>query len=243
VALLLERTADLPVALLAVWKAGGACVPLDPASPVERRNALLADAEPAVVIHRGLLDLPSLPAMDLAAPDPAGDSGDPGEAPPPRPEHLAHMIYTSGTTGLPKAVMVEHRSLAAVLAAVGDRFGFGPDDRMPHAASFSFDISLFELLAPLLGGGAVEILGRDDVLEPAVLLAALERATRFHAVPSLMRQVVASVRQAGRDGTERWPGCARPSPRRRSSFSMDPPRRRWSAPITLSRQAPSLRGR
>ena len=54
VALLLDRTAEMPVALLGVWKAGGACVPLDPASPAERLAALLADAEPAVVIHRGL---------------------------------------------------------------------------------------------------------------------------------------------------------------------------------------------
>ena len=60
VALLLDRTADLPVALLAVWKAGGACLPLDPASPPERLAALLADAEPAVLIHRGaaVRDLP-----------------------------------------------------------------------------------------------------------------------------------------------------------------------------------------
>jgi amino acid adenylation domain-containing protein len=202
VALLLDRTADLPVALLAVWKAGGACVPLDPALPAERLDALLRDAEPAVVVHRGPLGaVHAATAVDLAA---AGPSDDPWEAPPPpRPEDLAYMIYTSGTTGLPKAVMVEHRSLAAVLAAAGGRFGFGPGDRMPHAASFSFDISLFELLAPLLGGGAVEILGREDVLEPAALLSALARATRFHAVPSLMRQVVASVRQGG---TERFAG-------------------------------------
>ncbi len=203
VALLLDRSADLPVALLAVWKAGGACVPLDPASPVDRRDALLADAQPALVVHRGLLGLASFSTVDLAEPEPSGDFWD---APPPGPEGLAYMIYTSGTTGLPKAVMVEHRSLAAVLAAVGDRFGFGPGDRMPHVASFSFDISLFELLAPLLAGGAVEILGREDVLEPAALLAALARATRFHAVPSLMRQVVSSVRQAGTDGAKRFAG-------------------------------------
>ena len=204
VALLLERTADLPVALLAIWKAGGACVPLDPAAPRERRNALLADARPALVIHRSLPDLPPLPALDLAEPDPSNDTWD--APPPPAPEDLAYMIYTSGTTGLPKAVMVEHRSLAAVLAAAGDRFAFGADDRMPHVASFSFDIALFELLAPLLGGGSVEILGREDVLEPAVLLAALARATRFHAVPSLMRQVVSSARQAGAGGAERFAG-------------------------------------
>ncbi len=187
VALLLDRTAEMPAALLAVWKAGGVCVPLDPASPAERLASLLADAEPAVVVHRGL-------RLEAARPGVPGGSP---EGALPRPGHLAYMIYTSGTTGLPKAVMVEHGGLAAVLDTFVDRFGFGPDDRMPHLARFSFDISLLELFAPLLGGGACEILDEDEVLEPAALMAALARATRFHAVPSLMRQVAAAARESG----------------------------------------------
>jgi amino acid adenylation domain-containing protein len=204
VALLLDRTGDMPVALLAVWKAGGACVPLDPTSPTERLAALLQDAEPAVVIHRGPwpLELPAgLHPLDLE--DSSSHQGGGQEGALPRPEHLAYMIYTSGTTGLPKAVMVEHGSLAAVLAAVLDRFGFAPGDRMPHLARFSFDISLFELFAPLLGGGVCEILRQEEILEPVALLGALERATRFHAVPSLMRQVAASARDRG---AERFAG-------------------------------------
>ena len=187
VALLLDRTAEMPAALLAVWKAGGVCVPLDPASPAERLASLLADAEPAVVIHRGLRIETFLPAAPGGSP----------EGGLPRPEHLAYMIYTSGTTGLPKAVMVEHGGLAAVLAAVLDRFSFGPGDRMPHLARFSFDISLLELFAPLLGGGACEILDQEEILDPAALMDTLARATRFHAVPSLMRQVAAAARESG----------------------------------------------
>jgi len=144
------------------------------------------------VIHPGLRLEPSSPRQ-----------GEGQEGALPRPGDLAYMIYTSGTTGLPKAVMVEHGGLAAVLDAVLDRFGFAPGDRMPHLARFSFDISLFELFAPLLGGGACEILQQEEVLEPAALLAALARATRFHAVPSLMRQVAASARAAG---AERFAG-------------------------------------
>jgi amino acid adenylation domain-containing protein len=206
VALLLDRTADLPVVLLAVWKAGGACVPLDPSSPAARLEALLKDAEPTVVIHRGplavSLSVPAPTALDLATPAVPEEGGAPLLSP--RPGQLAYLIYTSGTTGLPKAVMVEHGSLAAVLAAVVDRFGFGPGDRMPHVARFSFDISLFELLAPLLGGGACEILGQEEVLEPAALRSALERATRFHAVPSLMRQAAAAAAAPHVTGPERF---------------------------------------
>ncbi len=198
VALLLGRTVDVPVALLAVWKAGGAALPLDPASPPERLASLLADAEPAVLIHRGPLSV-GLPAgpqgLNLEGFSPGPEVG--AELACPRPEHLAYMIYTSGTTGLPKAVMVEHGSLAAVLDAYLDRFGFAPGDRMLHLSRVSFDISLLELLAPLLAGGSCEMLAEQEVLEPATLLAAVERAAVFFAVPSLMRQIAAAARTAG----------------------------------------------
>jgi amino acid adenylation domain-containing protein len=198
VALLLDRTLDLPVALLAVWKAGGACVPLDVAAPAARLALLLADAGPAAVIHRGppTAAIPAgASAVDLA--DSAAPGGGGEEWDRPASTDLAYMIYTSGTTGLPKAVMVEHGSLAATLAAVVDRFAFAPGDRMPWIARPSFDIALLELFAPLLGGGCCEILSREEVLEPAELAAALARATRFHAVPSLMRQVAATARSEG----------------------------------------------
>jgi amino acid adenylation domain-containing protein len=222
VALLLGRTVDMPVALLAVWKAGGAALPLDPASPPERLAILLADAEPKVLIHRGALPIDALPidalpidalpieipaglhSLDLEDSSPPQGGGREGAHP--RPEHLAYMIYTSGTTGLPKAVMIEHGSFAAVLDAFLDRFPFTPGDRMLHLARFSFDISLLELFAPLLAGAACEILSQEKLLEPDTLLAAVQRATAFHAVPSLMRQIVTAARAAG---SERFSGVRR----------------------------------
>ncbi|HEX3530471.1 MAG TPA: amino acid adenylation domain-containing protein, partial [Thermoanaerobaculia bacterium] len=182
VALLLERSSELVAALLGVWKAGGAAVLLDPAAPAARTADLLADAAPAAVIGPGGID-----RTDRT------DRTDPAD--PVHPADLAYLIYTSGTTGRPKAVEVEHGSLAATLAALLGRFAFGPDDRMPHLAQFSFDISLAELFLPLLAGGVCEILSREEILEPAVLLAAVERATRLHAVPSLLRRIAAGVRE------------------------------------------------
>jgi amino acid adenylation domain-containing protein len=200
VALFLQRSPELVTALLAVWKAGGATVVLDPALPNERLAVLLADARPAVLVHSGAhgLDLPAAGARrldlmgegerialrDEAAPPPLADASS-----------LAYLIYTSGTTGTPKAVLVEHGSLVHTLDALVSQFAFGPGDRMPHVARFSFDISLFELLAPLLGGGACEILTEEEVLEPRRLLAALAQATRVHAVPSLMRQIAVQARE------------------------------------------------
>jgi amino acid adenylation domain-containing protein len=119
----------------------------------------------------------------------------PQPLPAPDPHRLAYLIYTSGTTGKPKAVEVEHRSLASTLASVLDRFGFGPDDRMPHLSRFTFDISLVELFAVLLAGGVCEILAMEEILEPDALNAALERSTRVHAGPSLLRRVVDMTRE------------------------------------------------
>ena len=75
-----------------------------------------------------------------------------------RPGDLAYLIYTSGTTGKPKAVMVEHGNLAAVLGPFCDAHGLGPGDRSPHLSRATFDASLLELVAPLLAGAATEIL-------------------------------------------------------------------------------------
>ncbi|MES1244342.1 MAG: amino acid adenylation domain-containing protein [Acidobacteriota bacterium] len=171
VALLLDRTVDLPAAILGAWKAGAAYVPLDPEWPAARLETVLADAQPAALVRREGVEV-----FDLPTPDEPG---------------LAYLIYTSGTTGTPKAVAVDHRALASTLASVIERFGFGPDDRMPHLSRFTFDISLVELFAVLLTGGVCEILSPDEILDPDALLAALERSTRVHAGPSLLRRIAA----------------------------------------------------
>src|SRR5262249_22703585 len=110
---------------------------------------------------------------------------------------LAYLIYTSGTTGQPKAVMVEHGSLAHTLAATQEVFGFTAQDRMPVLASASFDIFLFELLAPLLAGGTAVLFDLQPTLDLALLAAELTSSTLLHAVPAVMRQLAARVLSQG----------------------------------------------
>ncbi|HEV8580079.1 MAG TPA: amino acid adenylation domain-containing protein [Thermoanaerobaculia bacterium] len=199
VALLLDRTLDVPVAIFGVWKAGGAFVPLDPTAPAELLAGILADAEPEVVIHHGALTVPlaaGVQSVEMASPEPLREQGE-GPSAEVRPGHLAYLIYTSGTSGRPKAVLIEHGGLAMVLGTVVDRFGFVASDRVAHLSRFSLDISLIELFAPLLVGGVCEIVPGDDILDPDGLLAVLERATWAHAVPSLMRRIVEEARQRG----------------------------------------------
>ncbi|HSU81366.1 MAG TPA: non-ribosomal peptide synthetase, partial [Thermoanaerobaculia bacterium] len=177
---------------------GGAYVPLDLDSPAGRLAGLLADAEPAVVIHRGPLPVPlaaGVRPLDLALPAPAEEREE--ALPEVRPEQLAYLIYTSGTTGRPKAVMIEHGSLATTLATVVDTFSLRPGDRMPHLSRYTFDASFLDLVAPLLAGVHVEILAGDEILDPDRLLAAFERSTVISTVPALLRRAAAGARERG----------------------------------------------
>src|SRR5262249_47388600 len=122
-----------------------------------------------------------------------------------RPGDAAYMIYTSGSTGQPKGVVVEHGNLAHLLSVCRREIGWSAGDAMPCVAPFSFDIFLFELLNPLLGGAMVTLVPSRPALDLEALLAALEQATHFHAVPALMRQVVEAVQRDGRSCSRlRW---------------------------------------
>ncbi|HVR96986.1 MAG TPA: amino acid adenylation domain-containing protein, partial [Thermoanaerobaculia bacterium] len=205
VGLCVERSGEMVSGLLAIWKAGGAYLPLDPALPDARLNLLIGDAlgdEPVVVTSVALRDRRAGTRTVLVE----DEHGDAGEGPLAGPGDPAYVIYTSGTTGTPKGVLVEHRQLAALLASVQRTFRFAADDRMPCVAPFSFDIFLFELLAPLLAGGTSVLVGLRPSLDVDRLVARLGEMTRLHAVPALMRQICDTARAAG------------PWPRMRSLF-------------------------
>ena len=201
VGLCLERSLEMVIGMLAVWKAGGVYVPLDPAYPADRLRFMLEDSGARVLvstrdiacelpagIRRVLLDTEREAIAAAGEGDPVGAAA---------AGSLAYMIYTSGTTGRPKAVLVEHGNLAHTLEGALSKFGFGFGDTMPHIASFSFDISLLELWLPLASGGMSRLLTRDDVLDLEGLVTQLAAATHFHAVPSLLRQIVQHVSASG----------------------------------------------
>ncbi|MEU6903917.1 amino acid adenylation domain-containing protein [Streptomyces coeruleorubidus] len=159
VAVYLERSADLVVALLATLRAGGAYIPLDPDYPRERIAHILDDAAPAVLLtHTALrarsadLDRPGqrLLVLDDPGADPAAE--EPGEGAAPGAEDPAYVIYTSGSTGLPKGVVVPHRALTNFLCAMAKRPGLGAADRVLAVTTHSFDIAALELYLPLVTG-------------------------------------------------------------------------------------------
>ncbi|HST58210.1 MAG TPA: amino acid adenylation domain-containing protein, partial [Longimicrobium sp.] len=200
VAVCLARGPGVLVALLAVWKAGGVYLPLDPAHPAERLSFLLGDSGAELVVTEpGLAGVLPERAMEVVlldgSPTPREGAEESGAATADvLPGDLAYLIYTSGSTGTPKAVMVEHAQLTHTLGASLETLGFATGDVVAALASTSFDISLLELFTPLLAGGAVRIVPQALVRDPEELAGALADVTVLHAVPALMRQVVEVVR-------------------------------------------------
>ncbi len=174
VAVVMDRSAGLVTALLAVLKTGAAYLPVDPVYPAGRIGFMLADARPVCVLTTaGLAGARSWPggvavlaadgpalAAELAA-QPAGDLDDSDRTAPLRPAHPVYVIYTSGSTGQPKGVMVSHRSLVSYLLYARDAYPGAAAMSVLHSA-VSTDLTVTALFTPLICGGQVCVAGLDD---------------------------------------------------------------------------------
>jgi amino acid adenylation domain-containing protein len=149
-----DRTPGLVVAFAAVMEAGGVYVPLDPSYPAERIAFMVADARCAVVLVEGALPEGLAEGVRVLPIDGPG-GGKPFVPPRLAPESLAYVIYTSGSTGNPKRVGVSHGAAAAQGVEAGRYYGLGPGDRFLLFVSPSFDVSVENLMGPLLSGAAL----------------------------------------------------------------------------------------
>ncbi len=192
VAVATGRTVDLVVGLLAVSKAGGAYLPIDPQYPGPRMEYVLGDARPLVIVTDRETDR-VLPAVDVPrlyleddrpSADRAPNDGD--RTGPLRPEHLAYVIYTSGSTGEPKGVGVSIRSVTSLFAGTDHWAAFGADDVWAWCHSQAFDFSVWEMWGALLYGGKVVVVPWDVVRSPADLWDVLveQRVTVLSQTPA-----------------------------------------------------------
>ncbi|PJT49816.1 hypothetical protein CWI85_15450, partial [Streptomyces albidoflavus] len=172
-ALLLPRSPDQVVSVLAVLKAGAAFVPVDPSYPADRTGYVLADCGARLLLThreqaRQLREAGRLPERSALSvllldegPDTAEDTPAPAAGLPPLPEVPltagAYVIYTSGSTGRPKGVTVTHAGLSALAATQASRLGAGPGSRVLQFASPGFDASWWELSMALLTGAALVV--------------------------------------------------------------------------------------
>ncbi|WP_210976472.1 non-ribosomal peptide synthetase, partial [Streptomyces sp. RM72] len=167
VAVVLPRSADLVVALLAVVRTGAAYVPVDPTYPADRIQYVLRDCDPALVVTESrLADRVPVPAsrrLLVDDPDTATGPRDSADQPAqgPLPRHPAYVIYTSGSTGRPKGVVVEHRSLAAYLQRARQEYPAAAGTSLLHSP-VAFDLTVTALYTPLVSGGTVRVAELDE---------------------------------------------------------------------------------
>jgi amino acid adenylation domain-containing protein len=201
VGICLPRSLDLVVSLLAVLKAGGAYLPLDPEYPRERLSFMLADSGSRLVVTQSHLRercvesraealcldelCEQLSALDAS---PLGIDVDSGQ--------LAYVIYTSGSTGRPKGVAIEHRSAATLLRWAADEFGAEALSSVLASTSICFDLSIFELFAPLSCGGSVVLVGSalDLLADGGGAGDPYDGVTLVNTVPSAMTELVRAGR-------------------------------------------------
>ena len=204
VAVAVERSPELIVALLGVLKAGGVYLPLDPSYPPERLAFLLADSRAPVLLTQPawvgrfpetaaatlLLDS-GWQALAAERTDPLAGPLDAG--------NLAYVIYTSGSTGRPKGVMIEHRSLASYTATAFAHYGIGPADRVLQFCSISFDISIEEIVPCLCAGGELVLRSEATIESVGTFLATCrERSLSVLSLPTAYwHEIVARLETDG----------------------------------------------
>jgi amino acid adenylation domain-containing protein len=214
VAVCTGRGMEMVAAILAVLKAGGAYLPVDPAYPQERIAHLLADSGVRLLLADAAARdaLPPfaggvLPLDDLPAAGGAPVGGAPLDA-----ECAAYVIYTSGSTGIPKGVVVPHRAACNTIAAAVELLGVRPGTRMAHTASIGFDAAVLELFVPLAAGGELHLVDRETARSPDELAALLrERGIEvWVTTPPLLESVGGAQLPALRAlsvGGDRIPGA------------------------------------
>jgi len=186
VAVCLERSPELVIALVAALEAGAAYVPLDPDYPAERLEFMLSDCGAELVLTQPGIALPPGSRAQVLALGAELGAGAPVAAPAASDQTLAYQIYTSGSTGRPKAVGIRHRSAVELVRWAGEVFGDALETTVA-ATSICFDLSVFEIFAPLARGARVELVG--DALSIAVARH-LGRATLVNTVPSAMAELL-----------------------------------------------------
>jgi amino acid adenylation domain-containing protein len=187
VAVRMPRSIEMIAGLLAVMKAGGAYLPIDPTYPRDRIDYMLKDSSARLLLVKEGVTFsgPSVPAMIPL----------PGGVPEGRGGFLAYVIYTSGTTGRPKGVAVEHSGVVNMLLCRKEEYGLGAADVALQLFSFAFDGFVTSFFTPVIAGARVILPDDGQAADARELARSVPRygITHFISVPSLYRAMIESV--------------------------------------------------
>ncbi len=212
VALLAERSGDFLTAMLGVFKAGGAYLPLDPLHPAQRIAQILRESRTRFVLaEKAFLPLlseasasmplekrPQVLILEELLKQKRDEENLPIRC---TPDNLAYVIYTSGSTGVPKGAMVEHKGMLNHLYAKIFELDLSEKDVVAQNASQCFDISVWQFLSGLLAGGRTHICNDETAHDPVLLLDQVvnEGVTILELVPSLLRMILDEINRRGDD--------------------------------------------
>ncbi len=204
VALVSDRNPDFLTAILAVFKAGGAYLPINPHHPTERIEQVLSQSQVSLIltssswismltaIANSLNNSPQLIDFHQLNTEYYSSENLPVRC---SPSNLAYVIYTSGSTGKPKGAMLEHQGMVNHLYAKVKDLGLTSHDIVAQTAAQTFDISIWQFLIPLLVGARVEIVSTETATDPAQLLSFVEHQhiSILEIVPSLLRAILQNI--------------------------------------------------
>lgn len=185
IAIMMERSIEMVVALLAVLKAGGAYVPIDPSYPTERIRFMLSDCAACIVLKQAHLQHhdTTIPHVDVDQFRPTTDTNNPVTAT--TPSNLAYVIYTSGSTGWPKGVLIPQQNLYNLVRDNVRRFAITPQSRVLHAPMFGFDVGVGDLFMTLCAGATLYMPDREQLVGRQLInQLQWSRATHVSLTPS-----------------------------------------------------------
>ncbi|MDQ0073669.1 amino acid adenylation domain-containing protein [Variovorax boronicumulans] len=197
VGIVMERSVEMVVGLLAILKAGGAYLPLDPDYPLQRLAYMVEDSGIALLLtHRAtrehIAERAGLARLEVDSTDLSNERDtDPGVAL--HGENLAYVIYTSGSTGKPKGAAVRHAALHSCMAWMQDTYHLSQENTVLHKAPFGFDVSVWEMFWPLTAGARLVVANPGDHRDPARLVELIQRhqITTLNFVPSMLQAFLA----------------------------------------------------
>lgn len=213
VAVVMDKSWEQIVAVLAILKAGAAYLPIDATLPRERILELMETGRvKAAFVQSGIL-LSGSHSLESWWP-PAVDKlkvADLSQELPPeavhnirgadiRPDQLAYVLFTSGSTGKPKGVMIEHRAALNTIKDMNSRFSLGPEDRILGLSSLSFDLSVYDLFGALSAGAALVLPEPDRLRDPSHWMELITEygVSIWNSVPAFMSMLVAYRRTSAR---------------------------------------------